>query len=642
MADESNNYELQPIGDMETETPIIKLESDMMSANIDSMDQHDALLRYLMTRLESDKTNRSARLARMARIDKSVSTWQKLSPGDSQRAAKTETTGKATAININLPLTQTHLDDLVSFYAGIYSPASGAFYQIPKVKQEAVGQRLVDKLNTDAETTRYYSALIRALRSLVKYNLGGLDLAFGDEQLLNEDLDVKGKNHGIAINMYNFLWDPLIDDPSKIRTEAEWSATVAIHNRMWLIRRERSGLFAGVDRVVTEHDSNGKRAVFYRNPPSQAGVTAGDASTGADDIDWASYGQALGSDDQPGTVGYEVVKMYCWLNPRQFKLGTVESRAAARESNLVDTYELWKFFIADGKVILHASPVQAAAGDDSVDLPIEIPHYVAQQTLDEMGTEQRSTAELMHPFQTYASFLLNSDVAATRSNIYGLQVYDSSVVDISKIPEGDTVARIPSKQPGRDVRTALMQVNGMLDTGKTTEKLQNIMSLAKEFFPSQALPSQIAGIDRAVTNQVSAVMQGISRRLHTTVQTMDNDLFGPFAQACYRNIVRSKAVELNGLSDEDARAILSSGLAQLNREMMETAFRQILFAIMQNPEANQIYDLGSLLTHWGSLLNMSVDIGDFVRPPQPQQAGGPNAEGATTGQAIPGNAAPGA
>lgn len=622
-------YNFPTVGNIDTKPAEILLESNVLYATIPDEPMHEALLEYLTSRLQSDQTTRAARLERQARIDKMVSTWQKLSEADSVRAAENQATGKGVAININLPLVTTHLDDMVSFYAGIYSPASGSFYQIPEVGLEDVAQGLVDKLNTDAEKSRYYSTLIKTMRALLKYNYSGLHLQFGDESLLDWSYQPEGMNHGEYLDMYNVLWDPLVSDPALVRLEAEWAAKVEVKNRMWLIRRERSGLFAGVKHALPESLSNGNHAKFYRNPPAQAGVTSGDATTGSDEIDWSGYGAALAGDAEPLIVGHEVVTMYCWLNPAQFKLDN--TKKGNREQQLQANYSLWKFVIVDQKRIVHAEPVDS---NPDLGLPVEIPFYMGRQMLDDLGVEQRSTAELMGPFQTYSSFLLNADIAATRGGIFGIRVYDGTAVDMSGVPTGAVVADIPTKAPGRDVRSIIQQINGQLDTNMT-QKLGQIMQMLKEFFPAQAMPAQIAGIDRAVTNQVSAVMQGMVRRLHTTVHVIDNDMLGPYAHACYRNLVRAQTDGIGQIDDDLARKILSTGLAQLQRESIEAAMRQVLFAVIQNPETAQNVDVMSLFQYWASLLNSAISVKKFVKaaPPQPNPEAQTDAAGAP---AVPG------
>src|SRR5258708_7836614 len=58
-------------------------------------DSHQKLLNYLLERIKSAQSTRSGRLQRFSNIDKAVSTWQKLSEGDSVRLAKQHNTGQS-------------------------------------------------------------------------------------------------------------------------------------------------------------------------------------------------------------------------------------------------------------------------------------------------------------------------------------------------------------------------------------------------------------------------------------------------------------------------------------------------------------------------------------------------------------------
>src|SRR3546814_4530178 len=51
-----------------------------------------------------------------------------------------------------------------------------------------------------------------------------------------------------------------------------------------------------------------------------------------------------------------------------------------------------------------------------------------------------------------------------------------------------------------------------LDTKQTLGDMQGAMDLTNQFFPTQSVPSQIAGIDRAISSQVAAVQQRSEER----------------------------------------------------------------------------------------------------------------------------------
>src|SRR3546814_5794947 len=97
-----------------------------------------------------------------------------------------------------------------------------------------------------------------------------------------------------------------------------------------------------------------------------------------------------------------------------------------------------------------------------------------------------------------------------------ISYYNPSAVDYSVVPDGEVAARVPIKAQGfnKDIRTLVYHEAATLDTKQTLGDMQGVMDLTNQFFPTQSVPSQIAGIDRAISSQVAAVQQGVNRRQH--------------------------------------------------------------------------------------------------------------------------------
>lgn len=585
---------------------------------------HNKLLEYLQARLNRGNTDRSTRqLQRLASIDKLVSTWQKLSQEDSERKAQQESDGSAQAIKVNLPLVTSHLEDMVSFYSGIFSPNTDDFYQLPENPDEkAAGEPLVKKMNQDAKLSKQFTSYCRTLRALLKYNVGGfwVEWVGSDQTDANNNDAAQGVNYAHPIDMYNYMWDPSVANPADIPLKAEWAATIHLENRMYIVQRNVTNFYVGANACWDDdtYSNTGRTsAKYFKYPPNQAGITAEDGkSTQAGNVDWNAYGASLAIDQSAEIDGHERVEMYCRLNPKNFNM---RLPGQMTKFDGPDGYYLWRFTILDNKRIVRAQPVNEEETDLVGEMKTEIPHYLGYMLQDDMGQEQKSTAEFLAPFQSYGSFLVNANISGTRGSQFGLIGYDPAMFDLSKIPAGETAARIASKMPGRDVRAGIQRIVGDATPEKNTmAELQALLGIMREFFPAQALPAQIAGIDRAVTSQVAAVMQGVSRRLHMLVRVMDDDIMNPARRQMYRNLIKNQAVNGEGLTDGLVAKLLGSGLQQLNREIAETAMRQLLFAVIQNPQAAQSMDVIGLMDFWSGLLNVNVSMEDFrIQQPAP-------------------------
>lgn len=579
-------------------------------------EQHQELLAYLLHRLTLGAERRKSRVQRWAKIDQVVSTWQSLSPEDSKRQEREDSTGKLQALPINMPLIQAHLDDAVAFFTEVFAPVGGQFFAMPgKKDQTPTVQMLTDKMEEDMKQSAYYSAVGSTMRALTKYNFGGFILEWMKKSRLSE----KNGNVLKQIDVYNFLYDPTIRDANKIHSDGEWAAICEVVNKVWLIRNaEREG-FQNLELVMggLNHEKQKMNsfiagsAKFYKHPPTQTKMrTDGADSTSSTDlkesgIDWDSYGLGFEEDSAVKIDGHELVTMWCWINPDQFDL---------ERTNEDSLLELWRFRIVDSSWIVAAEPMEGA---------IELPAYATRLNQDEMGEATRSLAEHLRPFQRFISFLLNTHVEGIRSSVWGMRVYDPSAIDVSAFKSGETSGLAPTKTPGRDVRSIIGKPDTTPDTSNNIAVAGEFMNLMKQLFPNQAMPSQIAGMDRAVSSQVSAVLQGSMRKMHMLVRTMDSTLMLPVRMGMYRNIAEydEEKSKLQGITPEQVAKLLGGGLGQINREAAAEQIRTIIFALIQNPEGNQQYDVPGLFQLWSMLMNIGTDLSEFIKPPPPMPVG---------------------
>src|SRR6185369_1608941 len=104
--------------------------------------------------------------------------------------------------------------------------------------------------------------------------------------------------------------------------------------------------------------------------------------------------------------------------------------------------------------------------------------------------------------------------------------------------------------------TALSTTAGV---DKALEAVDSSLAIKDKFFPSQALPSQIAGIDRAVKSQVATVVQGGQRSLRTLLRVIDSNLMLPTRMCAFRNLKRNAPSGIDQITDEQVAKMLGSG-----------------------------------------------------------------------------------
>jgi len=636
----ANSFVGTAVGGMSAGTPMeplkIKLSDiraaakDGASANVLSelsLDQIQLLTTHLESRLAAGMTARDRRVYRYSRIDRTISTWQKLNSEDSERERIEDATGKQTAIPMNLPILASHLNDMASYFTEVLAPVSNPFFS---AKPEGQTVALLEKMNRDAAARDYFGQLNLTIRSLLKYNIGGFEVVYeaADPGSNNYSSRQPG-NCYYSCDMYNTFWDPAIKNPKDIPYKAEWAATVCIENRLELMRNTLSGDWVGLEQMLAEgtNAASGKMR-YYKSAAYEA--TYGDEG-GADQrttqgtgvVQWASYGLGLTSDLGPEIDGFEKVSMYCWLVPAQFGLLTDAERKLLDGAGIyAESYiELWKFEIVAGKVVSAKPHLDRSYSlNDEVN---EIPLYLAYMTADQLKEAQRSFMELMRGFQRFGSAMFNIYIAGMRRNVWGVIGIDPTMFDASKLKSGDSVGVLESKIQGRDVRSGLATLSNPSGVEGALNAVDSTLAIKDKFFPAQALPSQVAGIDRAVKSQVTTVIQGAQRSMRTLVRSLDSMLMLPTRLCAFRNLKRNDIVGIEQMTDEDVAKMVGSGIESMESERVLEYLWQLIYAIIQNVEAMQTFNVPDLFAYAGRVANLSVDLGQFVRPaPQPASGQG--------------------
>lgn len=589
---------------------------------------HQALLGYVRPRLMIGKQHRDGRLGRMVRIDKNVMGWMKMSDDDKARQRQQDKDGIPQALQLNLPLNFVQLDDMMTYYSQTFAPNRGMFYQMGKPDEQEPSSQIVTIMNNHAIYAGYYRETLKSIYSILKYNAGGLYSYWSKDvgpklvkgvnntDALQMDTVWEG-NRTESLDMYNTFWDPSVD-AAKVHRDGEWCARTRLVSHYTLQSEAAKGMYFNCEDML-ESDNGLNQCVYYRSPPMEANVIADDSTGGQ--TNWVNV---LAS--TPGyaqATGFEITEVFIKLNPFQMNLipQTKQNRTRNR-------YEIWRLTLLNDDKFIDITYMSNIHGF--------LPFFFGLLNDDSMGSSQKSAGEIIQPLQDFASFLLNTHVRATRKNIWGLTVYDSSVVDLSQIPAGEVSARVPAKPTGqgKNIRDSIWEHTGQLDTKQTMQDLDSVMKIISVFFPTTSAPSQIASIDRAVTNQVAAVQQGANRRMQKGARLLDDTMFRPFRFCLYYNIIqfqqdgatlndfygRSIQIDLEKVRATDLPFIIGQGLKAIDRQAAAASMQQIIFALIQNPAAAQRVDVLGMIDYWTSMIDVDIDMKQFEIQ---QQAGDP-------------------
>jgi hypothetical protein len=609
------------------QAPLKDIVSTAKAANPDHIltelkdEQITALESYLGSKIMAGAQARDRRLKRYAKIDRIISTWQKLSPEDSKREESEDATGNMQSLPFNLPVLATHLDDMVSYYAEALAPISNPFFSASG--DESV-KELLSKMNRDAAARDYYAELSLAVRSLLKYNLGGFRLYWDDAIVDGRQVGQPG-NRWKGLDLYNTIWDASVKNPKNLACKGEFGATIEVQNRLDVFRKVLEGKYVRLEEEMS-NGSTGTRAQFYKEPSTSADMTEDGqdqrTSTGsaAAQFNWGSYGLSTAGDAGPDIDGYETVEMCCWVIPAQFGLLTDAERdeLKAKGVNPETHLELWEFTFVSGKLVNaepHMDREKMSDGER-----VELPFYLSWLKQDQLKEAQRSFMELMRGFQRFSSAMYNIYVAGMKKNVWGISVVDESIVDATGIKKGQVTGVLSTKQSGRDVRAAFQNITANAGVDQALQAVDSALGMKDKFFPSQAMPAQVAGLDRAVKSQVAGVMQGATRGMRTSLRILDSSLMLPTRMGAYRNLKLYDKEGIDQLTDEDVAKLTGSGIESMEAERVSEVLWQLMYAIIQNQEAMQVFDVPAIMTYLGRVGNLSVDLGQFARQP-PEAAG---------------------
>jgi hypothetical protein len=610
---------------------------------------HAKLLSFIQQRLRYGKEVRDTNLTRLVRTDKKVAGWMRLSKEDQVRQKEQDDEGNPVITKINLPLAWVHIDDIMTYFAQTFAPNRGMFYHTARQNETDDAVQIVTKMNNDAIQSGAYREILQGLFALLKYNQGGYWVNWTKEEgptLVQTDTEQQPQvemqirwqgNKMESVDNYNFLYDPSVP-LHRLHIDGEFAARVDVRSHYWLQSRAAAGFYFNVEDVLDDDDCQTSTMKYYRNPPQEAQFNS--QNNNGNDTNWVSI-----LSESAGYIkanGYEIVTCYIRLNPTEFGLVTGSAQAKA----LRNRYEVWRISLLNDEYIIGADYMNNIHGF--------LPCFVGSMNDDIMGAAQRSVAEILTPLQDFASFLVNTHVEASRSNLYGTTAYDPTMIDLDSIPKGEVAARVKIRPAayGKDIRTFLYQISAQQDTNQTMQDLEGVMGLINQFFPTQSLPSQIASIDRAVDSQVAAVQQGANRRQQKAARLLDDSIFRNVRFAMYYNIIQfapdseditdaftgqTITLEITKLRNSNLPFIIGQGLKAIDRMAAAGMLQQIIFALIQAPQVAQGLDLLGLIDYWTSMIDVDIDMKQFRLQPtgQTDQGGNPTATTPDGAQIVP-------
>ena len=581
-------------------------------------ENHRKLLQHIIDRMQLSRECRDNLQLRLRNIDKDVHSYVKLSDEDAQRMRDNRSgKGGQKPVDVNLPLTQSKLDEMITFLLEIFWPNDGMHTAYASAAQQPIAQAFAATLNVAAARREHYRKLAMFFLDCMKYNIGASIVEWVQEKGLKLGNDAMKKvkvtpdkitfegNDLIPVDMYNFFWDPSVH-PVQIPTKGEYFATVNLHTRFDIRRMAAAGKLFGIERFINSDSGQvGTATTYYQEHP----VLRYDYNSYSGSQDWLKF--ATGG--MYGTIGtgVELINMYAWLNPSEFGLSTANE------------LQIWRLKVANHSYICETE--QMTNAHQMLPVVIGMPYE------DQLVLQNKSAAEMLIDFQRFASFLMNIHQESVRKSLWGITVYDPTIVDLKQQGES-TSARIPINPAGygKKIEDFIKVINDTPKTENTMDDIKKITDMMEEILPTNIL-KQVTDLDRATTYQAAATVQGANRRSLKLAKTLDDQAIKKMRYIQMYNVMQFQQ-EVNVIlpdgtqqnlnpsqfRDLDIDLMIGEGVQGIDKLMTIHLLHDVINAILQSQQAAEEIDIVALLNYWTTLVGDKTNLNQFRRQASPK------------------------
>lgn len=577
---------------------------------INNEKNHQALLKHIVDRLLFSKSIRQGFIDKINAIDIDYAGAQQYNEDDKKRDKDNKQGKGLKAITVNIQFTQMQIDEAVTFLMSVFAPDSGFFKAMTEAEKQPIANALAAAMTMDAEKQGYYRQYMKFDTDALKYNLACMYIYWdeingnvmkadpsGTEISTTREVIWQG-NCIEALDMYNVYWDPTVS-PIDVNMKGEYFAFCKRYNKFAIEKMQDDEIIYGIDRFRTDQ-TTGREQNFFTEQPQIARPTSSNTKGSA--MDWVDvFSAGVQAGVAPGT---EITNYIGWIIPKDFGLSGSTKR------------EIWRISVANGRYI---------CGDERLDYAHNmLPCAFGQPLEDNMRTSDRSYAEILLPLQIFASTLINIHILGARKGLYGLTVYDPHVVPLNDQEVGVS-AMIPVRSSGydKDVRKSIIHMNTGPDTARTMQDVGGVLELMQKILPTD-MAKMVTDLDRATTYQAAATVQGANRRNLKIARTLDDQAFKNIRYMMVCNIQQKQKIIKVRMPDGtrqdfnprqtiglDLSFDINDGLKAIDRMMYLNQLKELILAMIQNPNPSQPTDLGKLLNYWSEMMGDKFDLSQF-------------------------------
>jgi len=566
---------------------------------------HTDLLKHVKERLTFAKDLHDQQVEKFRKIDQAVYGYLVLDEDDEKRRKDNEKGYGVKPVDTILPLTLTQLDEAVTYIIEVVSTDSGLYGAIAPAEKKKIADGFASLMNEHADRFKHLRDMNKFLFNAMKYNWAALspswkivkgnkiENAVTDTPNIKENVVVYQGNELHSLDPYNTYYDVSVS-PIDLAAEGEFFAeadVVTPFKARKLLANEE--IYNAKDII----DKGGYAINWYTDKPN--------IDTSSENAISSNFLQLLGGDntERTSTQAIEIVKLYMWLNTKDYGISKEDEMKICRLS------------LMNNERIVRLEIMNNAHG--------LLPIGVTMPWEDGFKEATKSYAQLLNPFQLFASSQMNVHQKSNRKALYGVTFYNKNVLNLGD--EYDPVAsKVPvNAQPDSDIRKAIHQVFDAPRTENTIRDISTITDFMQRILPTDIL-NQVAGLERATQYQSAATVQGANRRNLKIARMIDIQALSHVRQIQLFNIMQyqeqveiiSPEGELINIVPADFRETkiefaVSEGLRGLDRLSMSIAIQDVLNSILQSQQASLQIDVVALINYWTSFIGDKTDFSQF-------------------------------
>lgn len=587
-----------------------------------SQAQEDKLAEYLRTRIGASYNVKSANIARFREIDKELAGHIVPSDDDKKRIRDNKLGKGPKTYDENIQFALMQLNEAVTYVLGVYAPESGMYTAVTDSENQEVANAVTVLMNKHSKHYKHYRNTSKSVLDQFKYNLGGAmiewDVTRGKKIVGNikagqvdspeVDLDAVLTSGNIlkAFDPYNFVYDPGVN-PLNVSEKGEFAGEVELIRDFDFKMKEQNGFYFNCDRWNTDNYS----VKFYEEKPTITHAYV--SGSGGMLNNWDSYlSNTYGIVPAQEENNYqskmiERCVIHCWIRPADFGLGKDNK------------YQIWRFHIINNEYIARA--------DQMLNVFNKLPYIVGMPNEDGLDLQSRTFAEMLLPFQRFASAQFNIKTRADRKRLYGTTIYNRRVIPLFDVGalEGGLVAASPAGED-YDLNKAVKQFTDVPDTTNIMKDINDNLGLMKQMLPSTQ-SSQVANLERATKYQAAAYVQASSRRNLYIASLMDDQCYEPGRQMQLSNIKqfgesvdlvdpetkKKVAVDIAAIRTAELDFAIGDGLKGLDKVGLSTSMQEVINMLLQSQVAKD-YDIGRFINYFFQLQGDKMDFTEFKWP----------------------------